>query len=175
MPVLWKKHHELDFYEVAEDGRVRLAVARRYFAAGYEPSQRTSKSTGYVNISYRETCSGKNLQSSVHIMVAEMWVPNPDNLPEVNHKDGNKENNHKDNLEWCTHKENMAHAQKNGLMPIQEGEKNGMAKLDADRVRLMRSLRKFGLCTFKDLGDAFGISFQQASSICNRKSWRHVA
>lgn len=43
----------------------------------------------------------------VHRLVAQAWLPNPDNLPEVNHKDSNKANNAVDNLEWCTHADNV--------------------------------------------------------------------
>lgn len=46
---------------------------------------------------------------SVHRIIAEIFLPNPDNLPEVNHKDLNKHNNHPDNLEWCTRSFNMNH------------------------------------------------------------------
>lgn len=42
----------------------------------------------------------------IHRLVAQHFIPNPDNLPEVNHKDENKYNNCADNLEWCTHKYN---------------------------------------------------------------------
>lgn len=49
-------------------------------------------------------------QRKAHRLVAEAFIPNPDNLPEVNHKDHDRTNNHKDNLEWCTRKENNAHS-----------------------------------------------------------------
>lgn len=59
--------------------------------------------------------NGKRTTANIHRLVAEAFIPNPNNLPQINHKDTNKQNNHIDNLEWCTAKENTQHAIKNGL------------------------------------------------------------
>jgi HNH endonuclease/NUMOD4 motif len=49
----------------------------------------------------------KQISKLAHRLVAETYIPNPVNLPEINHKDGNKLNNHIDNLEWCSRQENV--------------------------------------------------------------------
>lgn len=54
---------------------------------------------------------------SIHRIVCMTFHPNPENKPQVNHKDNNKKNNHADNLEWCTQSENIRHAQSIGVMP----------------------------------------------------------
>ena len=53
---------------------------------------------------------GKYKTIRVHRVVASVFIPNPNNLPEVNHKDCNRNNNHVENLEWSTHKENVAYS-----------------------------------------------------------------
>jgi len=57
----------------------------------------------------------KHKTISVHRLVAQAFIPNPDNLPQVNHIDGHKENNCVDNLEWCDNLYNMQHSYKLGL------------------------------------------------------------
>lgn len=63
--------------------------------------------TGYYQIVLRKNKKRKHVR--IHRLVALTFIPNPDNLPQVNHKDGNKLNNNIDNLEWCTNSENTQH------------------------------------------------------------------
>ena len=58
---------------------------------------------------------GKRYAKRVHILVAQTFIPNPDNLPVVNHIDGDKTNPKVNNLEWCSYSENTQHAHRTGL------------------------------------------------------------
>lgn len=70
--------------------------------------------TGYLVASFSPNVKPPSRQ--IHRLVAIAFIPNPNNLPCVNHKDGNKLNNNVDNLEWCTHKQNTQHAISLGLV-----------------------------------------------------------
>ena len=69
---------------------------------------------GYTRFSATKDKIQKTL--IIHRLVAKLFIPNPNNLPQVNHKDGNKKNNCKNNLEWCTDSDNKKYAYKTGLM-----------------------------------------------------------
>nr|DAK26566.1 MAG TPA: homing endonuclease [Caudoviricetes sp.] len=72
--------------------------------------------------------NGKIHQTTIHILVAKAFIPNPKNKPEVNHIDGNKRNNTVENLEWVTRAENMHHARDTKLLMPPMGEKHFRSK-----------------------------------------------
>ena len=106
-------------YEVSNMGRVK---SLRY---GKERIMSTpDNSIGYRNVTLVKRA---HKQKRVHRLVAEAFIPNPMNLPVVNHLDGDKHNNCVSNLEWCTKKENTNHAIKTGLMKLTTNPKPIMA------------------------------------------------
>ena len=82
----------------------------------------TNPKNGYAYVYLCNNGVYKNVR--LHKLVAKTFIPNPNNLPQVNHKDGNKLNNHVKNLEWCTASENIKHAYKLGLMKNQYMKNN---------------------------------------------------
>ena len=71
-----------------------------------------------VLIGYKSHHSGRKtgVRKYVHRLVAQAFIPNPSNLPQVNHKDFNKTNNHVGNLEWISRADNIQHSHDNGRM-----------------------------------------------------------
>ena len=109
------------YYEVSNLGNVRSV---RYDHNGQLIYSRllkpAVKQRGYLGVVLcKQSVTTNHL---VHRLVATAFIPNPDNLPEVNHKDGNKLNAVVTNLEWCTGSDNLRHAYALGLK--QRGKRN---------------------------------------------------
>jgi hypothetical protein len=76
----------------------------------------------------------------LHRLVAKIYIPNPDNLETVNHKDGNKDNNNVENLEWCSRENNTKHAWVTGLTKKNLGEKCGSSALDDINILVLATM-----------------------------------
>ena len=124
---------------------------------------------------YRHTILNRK-NRNVHRVIAETFIPNSNNLPCVNHKDGNKLNNSVDNLEWCTHSENIIHAYKTGLEQLVCGEQHHAHKLTEDAVQYIKQVyvkrdKEFGAVA---LAKKFNVDRTTIHDIVRGKTWGEV-
>lgn len=122
------KNYE-NLYEVSNTGKVR-SIDRKIVDKNNKVKIIKGKLHKlYVTKSgYVATCLYKNSQPKmyrVHRLVAETFIPNPNNLPQINHIDENKENNHVNNLEWCSASENGIRKTKKGEKKVLQYDKEG--------------------------------------------------
>lgn len=124
----------------------------------------------------------KRYKKMVHRLIAETFIENIDNKPQVNHINGNKSDNRVENLEWVTVKENINHAYKIlGKKPTKKmikdftkrvrGENNPKSKIDYRTACIIRKDRARGIM-LKYIARKFDISISQVSAICNNKFWK---
>ena len=162
-------------YEISNFGRVKslaricphpkgdLNIKERILKPGVSAS-------GYavVNLQYL----GKRLTTSVHRLVAIMWVREPKEFEQVNHIDGNKLNNKADNLEWVTASDNCKYNFTMLGKKARSGEDNNLTKLSREQVIEIKKLLK----TLKpsEVSKITGVNRKNISSIKCGRSWRHL-
>ena len=145
-------------YQVSNCGRVR-SVDRIGTHVNYKGKTvkvpykgrvlRPGDSRGYLSV----LLNSKPIK--VHRLVASTFIENPDNLPVVNHIDGNKKNNNVKNLEWVTQKQNIKHAKDHGLMP---DKKSSISRYDIHKARMIYVPGKNSKTNSNKLAEQYGVS-----------------
>jgi hypothetical protein len=128
---------------------------------------------GYPKIGLGSRIKHERKYPSIHILVATAFVPNPDNLPTVNHGDGDKTNNYYKNLGWCTHGYNNKHAYEIGIREGMSGEKNPNANLTENIVKEIYMMAWGGDHTHKQIADMFGIRYAMVGNIKHKRTWKN--
>jgi hypothetical protein len=126
---------------------------------------------GYVFISlYKDGIANQVL---IHRLVAIVFIPNPSNLPEVNHKNFNKKDNFVENLEWMTTKDNTRHAFAAGKINTSKGDNHFRSIVNSEKVIDMIKLFNSGI-KMCDIARKFQVSYPCVFGIVKRKNWKHV-
>ena len=171
-----KQIQEYPNYYVTEDGRIvsTKRVAGRDgkgVCTTHKELSTLHNQTGYCMVNLTKDKQSKTRY--IHRLVAQAYLENPNNLPQVNHKDGNKDNNHYTNLEWCTALHNNLHAINSGLREGQKGETNSQAKITESQAIDIIILILEGLSNI-EIADVFNLHDRYISLIRGKKRWTYL-
>lgn len=119
-------------------------------------------------------CPDGSHNCKLHRLMAKAFIPNPNNYPVVNHKDGNKLNCNLDNLEWCTSAYNRQHACDNGLVQWSKESREACGKrsrkFDDEQVQKMKDLKELGF-SLTEIANHFGCGISTISRILSGKTY----
>ena len=162
---IWKPY--IYHYEISNTGKLRNAKTG------------TILKTRKIGHGYLATCVSLGDKTHykmirIHRAVAETFIPNPNNLPQVNHIDGNKLNNMVDNLEWCDNRYNSQHAWDHNLCTRRIGETNPSAKLTWKDIEFIREHYKardkqFGV---RALSRKYGVHHETIRHVLLKENWK---
>jgi len=173
------------YYEVSNLGNVRSLDRlvnkpnkTSYIRKGKLCNQSKSN-LGYMTVGF--TVNNVKTNKYVHRLVAEAFILNINNKPQVNHIDCDKENNDVNNLEWCTNSENHIHATKNGLNKLHlhrvaySGEENGRSLLNKEQVLEIKQKYIPYKYSAKKLSKEYNVSESCITHILNNTSWKEIS
>jgi hypothetical protein len=153
-------------YQVTKNGEVFSGFTKRMLLNSL------SKGTGYYVVNV--IIDGKRRPEYVHRLVAKAFLPNPEGLPEVNHKDGNRLNNNVENLEWVTAEENLKHSIDNKLP--KRGSAHYNTELRDKDVHRICYLLQTGWSA-KRISESSGLVVSRAVvlNIRSKRDWKEIA
>jgi len=133
--------------------------------------QHLNSHTGYYSYTFKWVKeNGKAKRDNIHRLVALHFIPNPNDLAEVNHKDGDKTNNRVENLEWVSREQNIQHGFTNGLIKVLKGENAHNCTLTNEQVLFIYNSEIGPRQLSRDLK----MPYSKIASIKNGVSWSHI-
>jgi uncharacterized protein YerC len=175
---------ENSHYQISNYGRVKVlgyekisttykGAKKKYFVEEHFKKPQNNNSKKYWRVEIRYFDNTKKM-CSIHRLVAECFVSNPDDKPYINHIDGNKDNNYYTNLEWCTNQENMNHRYEALKSFIDNsGSNNVTSKLNEQQVIEIAQMIKDGVF-YSKIAKQFKISKSTIGMIKSGKVWRQL-
>lgn len=168
------------FYQVSSFGRIKSKETERFYVADRSKVSKKLRRKFYpVKIFKQRSVKGYHVVSIdrrprlVHRLVAFAFIPNPENKPFVNHKNGIRNDNKTVNLEWVTKKENEQHAWRVLGRKAVVGESNGKSKFTVSDIKEIR--RDYEIThQITRIAKLFNTTKSYILSIVHRKVWKHV-
>jgi len=174
----WKKIERFNFeYEISTHGRIRSCYGTTIRNNGRTYTRVSKVLKPAVSCGYYRgaVCVDKKMiPYKMHRLVAEAFIPNIENKPEVNHIDGVKTNNNVKNLEWVTHQENVEHCVANKLQTAFRGEDVGNSKLKEYQVLDIRKKFVPKLYSRSKLAKEYNVSEATIKDILYKRTWLHL-
>lgn len=173
---MWKDIKGFEgLYQVSDTGKVKRIssevtsiTGQKYIVPG-RMLKTTLTGRGYPTVTLSK--QGKVKRYYVHRLVAEAFIPNPENKPTVNHINGNKLQSNVENLEWSTYSDNNQHAYNTGLKASGEGQYK--AKLTEEDVKKIKKQGKY--TTYQNIADEYNVSKATVRDVLTGKTWKNIS
>lgn len=166
MEEIWKELIGFErYYKISNTGKIFSLRQNRLVKPG-------KNKKGYRQFILRGE-NGLNQAIRIHRQVGMHFIPNPDNLPQLNHKDKDKENNNDWNLEWCTNQQNATHSWENGRVSLKADEIYN-AKFTNEQVLEIRKLLNTGLFKHLELAQMYKCAKSTITAINTKRSYKFV-
>lgn len=157
----YKKLKEFPYYRIYSNGKIYSEVSNRYLKWHYDTH-------GYQSVKLYRGSKATIKEVKVHILVALLFVPNPNNYKEVNHIDRNKCNNDYRNLEWCNRSYNVNY-------DLEQRQKSGQqfSPLSVDMVKLIPELLSYNF-SIKLISTLYKVGHITIRNIITGKTWGNL-